>query len=404
MTEEVLLAKEIEALKDQITNLKAAINALQEDTEKKEVAIARLAREKEKLHLDLLKQKRSNNSLAKQLKDEREFYFKEKEIYCQEMNECKKIKRLISSSSLAGDDKTVAECKSEIMKLKQTLNQTLEANYNLSIKFLRMKNTKTCLKTEFKTMKLEHEKLENDYKMKIENLTSELNDLVNEKLHSSISPSSKKYLQLVKQNGCLVYENLCLQLEVDNLNLKFEKLKLERTRSETNSRLKYIHHEIPTKRNERPDKKKLHKDPKRVRIQDETPEKLEKEPRPSCSGIQSSKNEKVIKIFERKQTAGVPEIKILNEKETKTKKAKKKSQSNINSRNKEKTTKENGNGDLRNPFPQIGPVLENYEIKIDEKYMQSSAASSVSVAPSLTRSQSSPDIVQGTSFYKTNIK
>lgn len=159
MTEEVLLVKEIEALKDQITNLKAAINALQEDTEKKEIAIAKLAREKEKLHLDLLKQKRSNNSLAKQLEDEREFYFKEKEIYCQEMNECKKIKRLMSSSSVTGDNKSVVEYKADIVKLKQTLNQTLEANYNLSIKFLRMKNTKTCLKTELKTMKLEHEKV-----------------------------------------------------------------------------------------------------------------------------------------------------------------------------------------------------------------------------------------------------
>lgn len=159
MTEEVLLAKEIEALKDQITNLKAAVDILQEDTEKKEIAIARLAREKEKLHLDLLKQKRSNGSLAKQLEDEREFYFKEKEIYCQEMNECKKMKRFMSSSSITGNDKSVEEYKREIMKLKQTLNHTLEANYNLSIKFLRMKNTKTCLKTEFKTMKLEHEKV-----------------------------------------------------------------------------------------------------------------------------------------------------------------------------------------------------------------------------------------------------
>lgn len=160
MTEEVLALKEIEALKDQITNLKAAVNALQGDTEKKEIAIAKLAREKEKLHLDLLKQKRSNNNLTKQLEDEREFYFKEKEVYCQEMNECKKIKRLMSSSSVVGDNKSTAEYKAEIVKLKQTLNQTLEANYNLSIKFLRMKNTKTCLKTELKTMKLEHDKVQ----------------------------------------------------------------------------------------------------------------------------------------------------------------------------------------------------------------------------------------------------
>lgn len=36
----------------------------------------------------------------------------------------------------------------------------------------------------------------NDYKSKIENLTSDLNSLVNEKLNSPLSNSSKKYLQV----------------------------------------------------------------------------------------------------------------------------------------------------------------------------------------------------------------
>ncbi|KAJ8928252.1 hypothetical protein NQ314_019202 [Rhamnusium bicolor] len=235
----------------------------------------------------------------------------------------------MSTPTITGEEKSISEYKNEILKLKQTLNQTLEANYNLSIKFLRMKNTKTCLKTELKTMKLEHEKLENDYKTKIENLSSELNELISGRWSTPMSPSSKKYLQLVKQNSCLVYENLCLQLEVDNLNLKFEKLKLERTKSETNSRLKYIHHIKPEIEQEKNHKKKSHKEPKRVRINDETPEKLEKEPKPSCSRNRSpSKNEKIVKIFERVELPGVPDIKIINEKEirTKGKKVKKKSQ------------------------------------------------------------------------------
>lgn len=159
MAEESMLKHELDSLKDQIANLKAAIVSLQNETEQKEIAIANIAREKEKINLDLLRTKRSNASLTKQLDEERDFYLKEKEIYCQEMNECKKLKKQLNSSTSGVEEKSLEEYKTEIAKLKQALNQTLEANYNLSVKFLRMKNTKTCLKTELHTFKLEHTKV-----------------------------------------------------------------------------------------------------------------------------------------------------------------------------------------------------------------------------------------------------
>lgn len=160
MAEESMLKHELESLNDQIANLKAAIVTLQHETEQKEKAIGNIAREKEKIHLDLLKTKRSNASLTKQLEDEREYYMKEKEIYCQEMNECKKLKKQLSGYVTSGnEEKTLEDYRAEISKVKQALNQTLEANYNLSIKFLRMKNTKTCLKTELHTIKIEHAKV-----------------------------------------------------------------------------------------------------------------------------------------------------------------------------------------------------------------------------------------------------
>lgn len=159
MAEEALLKNELDALKEQISHLKLAINTLQEEIEQKEIHIGNLAHEKEKITLDLLKTKRSYTNLEQQLKDERKFYFNEKQIYCQEMNECKKLKQLISNTGLSSEDKSIEEYKEEIGKLKQTLNQTLQANYNLSIKFLRMKNTKTCLKSELQAIQLEHEKV-----------------------------------------------------------------------------------------------------------------------------------------------------------------------------------------------------------------------------------------------------
>ncbi|KAG5873742.1 hypothetical protein JTB14_005164 [Gonioctena quinquepunctata] len=408
MTEEAeILKSELDALKTQIINLKAAIQALQVETEHKEISIANLAREKEKISLDLLRTRRSNANLSQQLEDERTFYYKEKQMYCREMNECKKLKRVLSSVT-NGEEISADEYKAEILKLKQTLNHTLEANYNLSIKFLRMKNTKTCLKTELQTMKLEHEKLQNDYKGKIENLTTDLNDLVNDKLNTPISPSSKKYLQLVKQNGCLVYENLCLQLEVDNLNLKLEKCKLEKTVSETNSNLKYIHHD-----NLNAHERKFERDSRRMKIQIEKPEKLEKECKPSCSRTnQQEEEQQIVKIYERKIIPGIPNIKIIDEKTPKERKLKKRKE--IIPENSKKNSSIMNSSSLHDKNEEV----PEYRINVDDSsknkivnknlsklaLFQVSNAHSVvssefvSIASSIKRSRSTPDILMNTEF------
>lgn len=124
-------------------------------------------------------------------------------------------------------------------------------------------------------------------------------------LFNSKTQFRSKNLQLVKQNSCLVYENLCLQLEVDNLHLKFEKLKLDKTRSETNSRLKYI-------KREEAKHKSGSKQQKKVRIREERPEKLEKD----ISSLPSTSHahDQIQKIFERHQLPGIPDIKVVDSK------------------------------------------------------------------------------------------
>lgn len=151
------IEQEISALKEQIAILQLTVRSLQDETETKDVALANLAREKESLSSDLRKQKRSNTNLKQQLQDEREYYYKEKEKYCQEMNDCKRIKQQITEV-----EEEKSECeryKNEIGKLKTALNQTLQANYNLSVKFLRMKNTKMFLKERLKVLEEEHQKV-----------------------------------------------------------------------------------------------------------------------------------------------------------------------------------------------------------------------------------------------------
>ncbi|KRT79770.1 hypothetical protein AMK59_6671 [Oryctes borbonicus] len=241
---------ELLLLKEQINSLQNVVSSMQNETEKKEVAIANLAREKERLACDLKKQQRTNNSLKKQLEEEREYYYKEKEIYCQEMNDCKKLKKSLKH----GDQKSQLEYyKKEASKLKESLTQTLEANYNLSVKFLRMKNTKYCIKNRLKKLEVVHENTVNDFHVQLEKLKKELVEIVDRELQVPIPPSNKKYLQIVKQNGILTHENLCLRLEIDRLSLEGERLKMLQVRNDTNNKLKYINHR--NKSESFPDKK-----------------------------------------------------------------------------------------------------------------------------------------------------
>lgn len=154
------LESELNILKDQISKLQITVNSMQNDSEKKEEAIANLAREKEKLTIDLRKEKRSYNNLKQQLEDEREFYFREKEIYCKEINECKKMKHKLKHNGKSNKKSLeIINNEKETVKLKEGLNQTLEANYNLSVKFLRMKNTKYCLKNRLKKLQTDYERV-----------------------------------------------------------------------------------------------------------------------------------------------------------------------------------------------------------------------------------------------------
>ncbi|XP_068896977.1 paramyosin-like isoform X1 [Tenebrio molitor] len=329
------LIKEIESLKEQIDSLKTALNTLKLDTESKEVKLAKLAREKEKLSMNLAKIRRSNVTLTQQLEDERNFYFKEKESYCHEMNEYKKLKRALSNSNVT----TQVDNDEEIQKLRKTLEHTLQTNYNLSVKFLRMKETKNHLSNSLSKAEEEHRRVANDLKVKIDNLTSEMNQILDQKFDAPLSPSNKKYLQLVNQNCSLVYENLYLQTQVDQLCVKLRRSKIQRTKSETNSRIQHTCKERRTKI----------KTPK------------------------ATTEEKIIKIFERDKKPGLPTVTILNEKEVTVK--------------------------LHSSERKLQlPVVNESKLEVFQVSELQSRSSVSDVAGSRKRSRSAPKIVQSVSF------
>lgn len=110
------------------------------------------------------------------------------------------------------------------------------------------------------------------------------------------------FIQIIKENGNLVHENLCLQLEVDSMSSELEKLKLKISRSDTRSSLKYINSKTKSTCSEKKEKKVVRIDSNTTVIK----QKCEDE------NVEKEKNtipaDGITKIYERTQTPDVPII------------------------------------------------------------------------------------------------
>lgn len=232
------------SLKDQANSMQKFISSLQEQLNTKDQEILALKQERDQLVSDLRKHKKFYATVRQQLDDERAFYLKEKEYYCKEITESKKIRQqhteqLKHMSEIMEQVKEMDILKTELSKLKVFLNETLEANYNLSIKFLRMKNTKYSVQTRMRKMQTENTKIISDLQQKLDQTKAEMLHIISEKFTQTLPPSNKKYLQVVKQNTQLVHENLSLNIQLSNLANNIERIKADNIKFETQLRLKY---------------------------------------------------------------------------------------------------------------------------------------------------------------------
>lgn len=185
----------------QLATLQKSISSLQEELNSKNEIIGNMNKNKDRLAIDLKKYKRANSNLKQQLEDERAFYLKEKEYYCKEMNVSKQMRKKQNEEQKNVEDVTgqlreVDNLKKDVSKLRSVLNETLEANYNLSVKFLRMKNTKYTLKARYKREQTENAKIISDLTAKLGHTREEILHIISDKFRQSIPPSNKKYLQV----------------------------------------------------------------------------------------------------------------------------------------------------------------------------------------------------------------
>lgn len=188
--------------KEQLISFETALTSLQEKLDAKDRLINNINKEKERILSDLKKYKRANCNLKQQLEDERAYYLKEKEYYCKEMSVNKKMQKNKTEQEKSSEDlieklKEFDCLKEEVSKLKSVLNETLEANYNLSIKFLRMKNTKYTLKARFKKDQTENAKIISDLTKNLITLKEDTDFIIQNKFKEKLSPSNKKYLQVL---------------------------------------------------------------------------------------------------------------------------------------------------------------------------------------------------------------
>ncbi|KAF5298034.1 hypothetical protein FQR65_LT09845 [Abscondita terminalis] len=297
-----VLESEILSLKEQMAILKITVNSMHEDAEQKDKALMHLEKEKRELGGHLKKEKRSNITLKKQLQAERDFYYKEKEQYCQEMNECKKLKKQLSEMiENKQEEDTISEIllyKSRMAEMQDTLNATLEANYNLSVKFMKMKNTKSCLRKRLMQHDLEHKKAMEGLVAKLNGIKNDLFEVVDKKFTSSISSSNKKFLHVIKQNGILMYENVCLQMEIDKLNSELDQLKYIQFKKESRNQYKLLQKNVTTQT-------EIYLED--VRLKTLNRRQNDKE------DVTSSHDKKIIKVFEKDVKEGVPHIIMLPE-------------------------------------------------------------------------------------------
>ncbi|GLV32294.1 hypothetical protein CBL_00995 [Carabus blaptoides fortunei] len=235
------------SLKDQANSMQKFISSLQEQLTAKDQELVALKQERDQLVRDLRKHKKFYTTVRQQLEDERDFYMKEKEYFCKEITDSKKIRQqhtehLKHMSDITEQVKELDIVRTELSKLKVYLNETLEANYNLSIKFLRMKNTKYSVQTRLRKMQAENARLVGDLQQKLDDTRVEMLHIISERFTQSLPPSNKKYLQVVKQNTQLVHENLTLNIELCNMVNNIERIKADSVKLETQLRLKYARH------------------------------------------------------------------------------------------------------------------------------------------------------------------
>ncbi|XP_047035899.1 uncharacterized protein LOC124641757 isoform X1 [Helicoverpa zea] len=201
--------EEVAKLQSEIELLKQTIDSLKVSVESRDAAIGTLAREKEKIYVELKSAQRTNRNLHQQLVDERDIHSKEKDFL---INEIKRLTKRNEYESNEQESKDLTED-----QVKSSLHEELKAKdeviYNIGTKYLKIKSSKIFFQKKLEKLQAQNKKTCEKIILLLQDNRKTLDNLLDKLLKSSsVSPNSKKYLKLLQINASLHYENTQLKI------------------------------------------------------------------------------------------------------------------------------------------------------------------------------------------------
>lgn len=139
----------------------------------------------------------------------------------------------------------MAALRTENAKLRAVVNEREERNYELCLRFFRMKHSKKDLRNRFQDLENEYLQVVDsppfstsgyctvkDFSPlqvitnlmdKIDEARDEFNFIINQKFNKPLHSTNAKYLKLLQRNSKIASENFTLRMELQNLRKELNK-------------------------------------------------------------------------------------------------------------------------------------------------------------------------------------
>ncbi|KAK6633062.1 hypothetical protein RUM43_012805 [Polyplax serrata] len=117
----------------------------------------------------------------------------------------------------------MAALKTENAKLRSIICERDERNYELCLRFLRMKHCKNDIRTRFQDLENEYLQVITNLMEKIDEARQEFNFIIDQKFKKPLHSTNAMYLRLVQRNSRMAFENASLRLENQCLKKELKK-------------------------------------------------------------------------------------------------------------------------------------------------------------------------------------
>ncbi|XP_075986359.1 uncharacterized protein LOC142983409 [Anticarsia gemmatalis] len=199
---------EVTKLQSEIESLKLTVDSLKVSVESRDAAIGTLAREKEKIYIELKSAQRTNRNIHQQLVDERDIHSKEKDFL---INEIKRLSKRYENETIA--EKNESSYEDQCKMIYDELKAKDEVIYNIGAKYMKIKSSKLTLQKKFEKLQFQNKRTCENIILLLQDNRRTLDNLLENLVKcTTVPPNSKNYLNLLQINASLHYENTQLKI------------------------------------------------------------------------------------------------------------------------------------------------------------------------------------------------